>query len=299
MKKLTLVILAAGMGSRYGGLKQLDVMCDGDTIIDFSIYDAIEAGFSKIVFVVRESFKDEFKKLFKAKLNNQIEVAYVCQEVKNTPLKFSDNNREKPWGTGHALLMAKNEIEGNFAVINADDFYGKDAFKVMATKLQSIVKKTTKFLMIGYRLKNTISENGAVSRGECYIDENQFLEKIIERTHIEKRTNKLCYKNEENRLVNIDDETTVSMNFWGFTPQLFSLLESQFYQFLKESKDDLKKEFFIPSVIGNLIENNKISVEVLQSDSKWLGVTYKEDKPQVVEGINKLKEKGCYPKQLW
>ena len=299
MKKLTLVILAAGMGSRYGGLKQLDeISSDGDTIIDFSIYDAIEAGFSKIVFVIRFSFKDEFQNLFDSKLNEKIEVVYVFQELDSIPENYINTPRTKPWGTGHALLMAKDVINDNFAVINADDFYGKEAFVVMADKLRSTDKTNTDFYMVAYQLKNTISEYGSVSRGQCYIDKKGFLQKIIERTHIEKINDKLFYKDENKDLIGIDKNTIVSMNFWGFTPEIFSFLEAEFLLFL-ETNTSLQKEFFIPLVIDNVIKNKQATVEVLKSNSKWLGVTYQEDRPFIIKEITQLKENGLYPKLLW
>lgn len=299
MKELTLVILAAGMGSRYGGLKQLDEMSlEGDIIIDFSIFDAINAGFSKIVFVVRESFKEDFQKVFDDKLRGKVDVAYICQELNDIPNEFRNSDRTKPWGTGHALLMAKDEVEGNLAVINADDFYGKLAFKKMANKLQLTDEQSTDFSMIGYQLENTISEYGFVSRGQCFIDDFGLLKKIIERTHIEK-SGKIIYFKEYQKLVEIDRKTIVSMNFWGLTPKIFQFLEKEFYQFLRVNNKHLKNEFFIPSVVDNLIENDKTTVEVLTCNSKWLGVTYKEDKEVVVKEISKLKENGLYPKILW
>jgi len=299
MKKLTLVILAAGIGSRYGGLKQLDKMSlEGDTIIDFSIYDAISSGFKKIVLVIRESFIEDFKRVFDAKLDGKVDIAYVCQELNAIPNEFRNNDRLKSWGTGHALLMAKKEIDGNFGVINADDFYSKEAFKTMAIKLQSIGEQSTNFLMIGYQLENTLSEHGFVSRGQCFVSDNGLLKKVIERTHIENIDSNIYYKDEE-KLVEIDGKTVVSMNFWGFTPKIFIFLEEEFYQFLKENNNHLKNEFFIPSVVDNLVKNDKATVEVLTSNSKWLGVTYKEDKEFVVAEISRLKDRGLYPKILW
>lgn len=300
MKKLTLVILAAGMGSRYGGLKQLDeISLEGDTIIDFSIYDAIEAGFTKIVFVIRNSFKEEFYSMFDSKLNKKIEIVYIFQELDTIPKQFTNLNRTKPWGTGHALLMAKDVIDENFAVINADDFYGKKAFEVMVDKLLSTIKTSTDFYMIGYQLKNTLSEHGSVSRGQCYIDEKGFLKTILERTNIEKINDIIFYKDNNENLIEIEEKTTVSMNFWGFTPKIFVFLEKEFYSFLTTTNTHLKKEFFIPLVIDNIIKNKQANIEVLQCNSKWLGVTYKNDKPFIVKEIKQLKENGLYPKLLW
>ncbi|MEQ6122953.1 sugar phosphate nucleotidyltransferase [Pseudotenacibaculum sp. MALMAid0570] len=300
MSKLTLVILAAGMGSRYGGLKQLDEMSEnGDTIIDFSIYDAIEAGFSKIVFVIRESFKEDFKSLFDKKLAGKVEVAYVCQELHNIPKEFLNSDRIKPWGTGHAMLMAKEEVNENFAVINADDYYGKEAYVKMADQLNATNASSKEYFMVGYQLKNTISKFGSVSRGQCYMNDNQFLEKIIERTHIEKNNGGLYYKDDTGNECLMDNDTVVSMNFWGFTTSIFQFLEREFTTFLKENSKELRSEFFIPLLVDTLIRNNEAKVQVLESNSKWLGVTYKEDKPHVVEEILKLKRQGVYPNQLW
>ncbi len=300
MNKQTLVILAAGLGSRYGGLKQLDAMTSsGDSILDFSVYDAIQTGFTKIVFVIRNSFKDEFKSVFENKLKGKIKCAFVCQEVGDIPSEIKVVDRLKPWGTGHALLVAKDLIEGNFAVINADDFYGKKAFEVMANQLQKSTKNSTVFSMVGFQLKNTISINGAVSRGECIVDDFNKLLSITERTHIERINETVCYKDDKGVFIEIDENTIVSMNFWGFTPQFFDFLEKQFYKFLKVYQNDLKKEFFLPSVVNELIQQKLASVTVLTSDSKWLGVTYKEDKKHVVEQINILKEEGIYPNKLW
>jgi len=299
MKKLTLVVLAAGMGSRYGGLKQLDkISLEGDTIIDFSIYDAIEAGFTKIVFVIRHSFKEEFYTIFDSKLNEKVEIVYVFQGLDTIPEQFRNPNRTKPWGTGHALLMAKNVVDENFAVINADDFYGKKAFEVMANKLLTTTKTSTDFYMVGYQLKNTLSEHGSVSRGQCYIDKKGFLENIIERTHIEKTSDHLFYKDNNENLIEIEGNTTVSMNFWGFTPKIFFFLEKEFHSFLTTTTN-LKKEFYIPLVIDNIIKNKQATIKVLKSNSKWLGVTYKNDKPFVTKEITQLKETGLYPKLLW
>ena len=233
MNKPVLVILAAGIGSRYGGLKQLDTFSDqGDTILDFSIYDAIRAGFGKVVFIIRKSIEEDFKSFFNEKLEGKIEVDYVYQEMDNIPDRFKENNRKKPWGTGHALLIAKNAVKENFAVINADDFYGREAFKVMAESLSRIDKKSTEFNMIGYVLKNTISEYGFVSRGECRVDKRNFLTGLVERTHIEKTDGILQFKDENENLIPISEETVVSMNFFGFTPKYFEITEPLFEGFL-------------------------------------------------------------------
>lgn len=300
MNKPTLVILAAGIGSRYGGLKQLDTFSkQGDTILDFSIYDAIQAGFGKVVFIIRKSIESDFKAFFNPKLEGKIAVEYVFQEIENIPEKYKDNNRQKPWGTGHALLMAKDVISENFAVINADDFYGRAAFIGIADALKNTDKKSSNFNMMGYVLKNTISEYGFVSRGECSVDENNFLTGITERTHIEKINGELKFKDESGMLKPISELTTVSMNFFGFTPKYFELSESLFEDFLKVNYKDPKAEFFIPLVVNHLIVNKKATMEVLKSDARWFGVTYKEDKDYVTSEIQKLKVAGVYPKKLW
>ncbi|WP_461636789.1 nucleotidyltransferase family protein [Labilibaculum euxinus] len=297
--KPTLLVLAAGMGSRYGGLKQIDpIGPTNETIIDYSIHDAVEAGFGKIVFVIRESFEEEFKELFNTKLAGKIEVDYVNQEIGKVPEGSVYNlEREKPWGTGHAILMAKDCINEPFAVINADDYYGVEAFTTIAEYLSNTITDEEN-CMVGYQLGNTISENGSVSRGVCGTNENDHLTAVVERTHIEKLENGIAYKENE-EWVQLVPQTTVSMNFWGFTPKLFDYLEAQFILFLKEEGDQLKSEFFIPSVVANIIKDGKTQVKVLKSDAQWFGVTYREDKEKAVKAIGKLIEKGTYPSKLW
>lgn len=300
MNKPTLVVLAAGIGSRYGGLKQLDTFTEqGDTILDFSIFDAIQAGFGKIVFIIRKSIEDEFKAFFNPKLEGKIEVVYVFQEIEDIPKKYKDNQRQKPWGTAHALLMAKNVVSENFAVINADDFYGKESFEVMANKLIKTDKISNNFSMMGYVLKNTVSDYGFVSRGECKVDNHNFLTGITERTHIEKIDGVLKYKNENEELIEIDENTIVSMNFFGFTPTYFDISASLFEEFLATNYKDSKAEFFIPLVVNHIIVNKLATMEVLTSNARWFGVTYKQDKAYVTSEINKLKETKVYPKNLW
>ncbi|MEY3499308.1 MAG: hypothetical protein RL308_977 [Bacteroidota bacterium] len=300
MEKPTLVILAAGMGSRYGGLKQIDVFtAEGDTIIDFSIYDALRAGFGKFVFIIRKSFEKEFKEIFNKKLEGKAEVAYVYQELEKVPEKYINPNRTKPWGTGHALLMAKDVVKENFAIINADDFYGPEAFEVMAKSLMKKDKESYEFNTMAYLLKNTVSDHGFVSRGECDVDENGFLTGVTERTHIEKIDGKLMRKEDNEEFVEIDENTVVSMNFWGFTPKCFEFGNQLFEQFLEETKTDLKAEFYLPSIVNEILKSGKASVEVLKSDAKWFGVTYKEDKEIVQKAIGKLKNNNFYPRNLW
>jgi UTP-glucose-1-phosphate uridylyltransferase len=297
--KPTLLVLAAGMGSRYGGLKQIDpIGPSNETIIDYSIHDAIAAGFGKIVFVIREGFEKEFKELFNTKLAGKIEVDYVNQELSNVPEGSTYNlDREKPWGTGHAILMAKDCINEPFAVINADDYYGVEAFTTMADFLMNTISEE-EYGMVGYQLSNTISENGFVSRGVCATNNNEHLTTVIERTHIEKLADGIAYKEGED-WTSIPGETTVSMNFWGFTPQLFEHLENQFISFLSEAGQELKSEFYIPSVVAEIIDGGNINVKVLKSAAQWFGVTYREDKEKAIKAIGKLIEKGIYPSDLW
>jgi UTP-glucose-1-phosphate uridylyltransferase len=297
--KPTLLVLAAGMGSRYGGLKQIDPIGPSDeTIIDYSIYDAIAAGFGKIVFVIREKFKKEFMELFNAKLAGKIDVEYVTQEIDKVPEDSSYTpDREKPWGTGHAILMAKECINEPFAVINADDYYGVEAFATMADFLMNSVSEK-EYSMVGYQLANTISENGSVSRGVCATNANGHLETVVERTHIEKLTEGIAYK-EDDKWIPLACETTVSMNFWGFTPQIFTHLEDQFINFLAEEGQALKSEFFIPSVVAKIIDDGNTNVKVLKSAAQWFGVTYREDKDKAAKAILELVGKGIYPSKLW
>lgn len=300
VNKITLVILAAGMGSRYGGLKQMDTFTpQGDTIIDFSIYDALEAGFGKFVFIIRKSFKKEFKKNIDNKLQGKAEAVYVCQEVDNVPDAYLNPERIKPWGTGHALLMAKDVVKENFAIINGDDFYGKEAFQIMAKSLMAKDKESYMFSTMAYFLKNTVSEYGYVSRGECQVNDNGFLTDVTERTHIEKRDGKLVRKDNEGNFIPIDEDTIVSMNFWGFTPKCFKFGNRLFNKFLESNKTNLKAEFYIPSIVNEMIKLGKAKVEVLKSDAKWFGVTYIEDKEIVQKAIKKLKEQKVYPIKLW
>lgn len=299
-QKPTLVILAAGMGSRYGGLKQIDSFTpEGDTIIDFSLYDALMAGFGKFVFIIRKSFEKEFKEIFNKKLEGKAEVAYVYQELENVPERYINPERTKPWGTGHALLMAKDVVKENFAIINADDFYGPEAFEVMAKSLIKKDKESYDFNTMAYLLKNTVSDHGFVSRGECDVNEKGFLSGVTERTHIEKIDGKLMRKEDNGEFVEIDENTVVSMNFWGFTPKCFEFGNQLFEQFLEETKTDLKAEFYLPSIVNEILKSGKASVEVLKSDAKWFGVTYKEDKEIVQKAIGELKKQNVYPRNLW
>ena len=298
--KPTLLILAAGMGSRFGGLKQVEpVGPNGEAIIDYTIFDAIRAGFGKVVFVIRESFADAFKEKFEAKLSGKIDVEYVFQELDNLPEGFSlPEGREKPWGTAHAILVAKNVINEPFCAINADDFYGEGAYRIMADFLNNSVQEQT-FSMIGYQLKNTLSEHGSVSRGMCTVNESDNLVKIVETHNIFKKEGAAVTTAEDGSETPLTGNERVSMNFWGFHPSIFKTLESKFVQFLKTEIDKPKSEMYIPSVVFEMIEDNEAEVKVLKANSPWFGVTYKEDKPIVVNKINALIEEGVYPAKLW
>ena len=297
---LTLVVLAAGMGSRYGGLKQMDTFTpEGDTIIDFSIYDALQAGFGKFVFIIRKSFEKEFKEIFNKKLVDKAEVDYVYQELDSVPEKFVNPERVKPWGTGHALLLAQDVVKGNFAIINADDFYGRQAFDVIAEQLRNTDKQSYNFSMVAYSLKNTVSENGYVSRGACTVDQDGFLTDITEIVRIEKIDGILKSEGKNGVMKAIDENTTVSMNFFGFTPKCFEFGGELFLEFLENNTTNLKAEFYLPLIVNKMLDSKKVSVKVLESDSKWFGVTYSEDKEKAQKKINKLKENGVYPTKLW
>lgn len=298
--KPTLVILAAGIGSRYGGLKQLDTFTpQGDTIMDFSVYDAIQAGFGKIVFIIRKSLEKDFKAAFDKKLKGKASVEYVFQEVDSIPEKYRNPERTKPWGTGHALLMAKEVVKENFAIINADDFYGRAAFETMAQALKSTDKNSYNFCTMAYLLKNTLSENGYVSRGECEVNKNGFLTDVTEREHIERTNSGIVRKDKAGKVIPMDKNTVVSMNFWGFTPKYFEFGTQMFESFLEQNSSDLKAEFYIPSVVREIIHSENATVKVLKSDAQWFGVTYQEDKNMVTAVIADLKASGVYPENLW
>lgn len=293
MGDITLLIMAAGMGSRYGGLKQLDsVGPNQETIIDYSVYDAIRAGFNKVVFVIREEFHNEFTSLITDKYLGKIKVEFAFQELENLPADFScPEERKKPWGTGHAILSAKDLIQEPFVAINGDDFYGLESFKVVADYYQN---GGSEFSMVAFQLDNTLSDFGSVTRGLCTLKGNK-LDTVIE-------TGGLIMSEKgmrSDRNIHLNGKEPVSMNVWGFTPDLFAYLESMFIQFLMEKGDALKSEYLIPSVVNNLIQTDKKSVHILHSSAKWFGVTYKEDKSYVIEEIKKLIKDGHYPKNLF
>lgn len=302
MVKPTLLVLAAGMGSRYGSLKQMDgVGPNGEAIIDYSVYDAIRAGFGKVVFVIRHSFEADFKEVFNAeRFGGKIEVEYVFQELDYLPEGFAlPAERVKPWGTNHAVLMGKDVINEPFAVINADDFYGRDAFAVMGKWLSELPEGSTgKYSMVGFRVCNTLSENGSVARGVCATNENGMLTDVVERTEIMRVDGEICYKDEEGKWIGVGEQTPVSMNFWGFTPDYFKHSEDLFVDFLKENIDKPKAEFFIPLVMDKLI-NSGSTCEVLDTTAKWFGVTYAADRQATVDKIQSLIDAGEYPNQLF
>jgi UTP-glucose-1-phosphate uridylyltransferase len=297
---MTLLILAAGMGNRYGGLKQLDeVGTHGETIMDYSVFDAKRAGFQKIVFIIRKDFALEFEKKILNKYQNQIEVEYVFQDINDIPEGCSfDANRKKPWGTGHAVMVGQKAINTPFAVINADDFYGYDAFCVTFEYLQKIKQTHGKYSMVGYIINNTLSESGFVSRGVCQVDENNNLTNITERTKIEKTNNFISYIDDNGNTVKISDNSIVSMNFWGFTPDYFEFSKKMFVDFLNKNGNDNNAEFYIPTVVNNLINNRQAEVKVLKTTAKWFGITYAQDKIQTISNIRKLIEKGEYPQKI-
>ncbi|MBO7284023.1 MAG: nucleotidyltransferase [Bacteroidales bacterium] len=302
--KPTLVVLAAGMGSRYGSLKQMDgVGPNNEAIIDYSIYDAVQAGFGKVVFVIRHSFEQEFREVFsKEHFGGKIDVEFVFQELDYLPEGFTiPEGRIKPWGTCHAVMMAAPVVDGPFAVINADDFYGREAYITLAEYLRQVEGTQGNYSMVGYNLRNTLSDYGTVSRGECSVDENDNLVSIVERTAIERGTDGIVRYKDENGEHPIDENTTVSMNLFGFTPDFFSRTEELFKEFLSNpaNMSNLKSEFFIPLCVNTLINQKRVSLKVLTSEAKWFGVTYKEDKPEVVSKISKLIADGIYPSKLW
>jgi hypothetical protein len=299
--KPTLFVLAAGMGSRYGGLKQLDGLGpNGETIMDYSIYDAVRAGFGKVVFVIRHSFENDFRTKIINKYENVIPVELVFQELDYLPEGFTLNpERVKPWGTNHATLMGKDVIKEPFAVINADDFYGRESFSILADSLKEMGGKKDEYCMIGYRVGNTLSESGSVARGICEVNSESYLTTVVERTHIERIDGIVKFKDEAGEFVSINDNTPVSMNMWGFTPDYFDYSEKFFIEFLKENASNIKAEFFIPLVVNTLIESETIKLKVLDTPSMWFGVTYAEDRQSVVDKINSLVEAGEYPAKLW
>ena len=305
--KPTLFLLAAGMGSRYGGLKQLDGLGpNGETIMDYSIYDAIEAGFGKIVWVIRKDFEEQFRTQILSKYEGKVQCELCFQSIDSLPEGFTcPKGRQKPWGTNHAVLMGKDVIKEPFCVINCDDFYNRDAFRVIGKFLSDLPEGARgQYAMVGFRVANTLSENGTVSRGICSKDENGCLTTCVECTKIARVDGSVAYREdnkEDGAWINIDDNTPVSMNMWGFTPDYFEYSEEYFKEFLSapENISNLKSEFFIPLMVNKLITEGTATCRVLDTTSKWFGVTYAEDRPETVARIQALVEDGTYPEKLF
>ena len=300
--KPTLFVLAAGMGSRYGGLKQLDGLGPhGETIMDYSIYDAIHAGFGKVVFVIRKDFEDDFRSKILSKYEGHIPVEVVFQSTQDLPEGFTcPAGRTKPWGTNHALLMGRNVIKEPFAIINSDDYYGRNSFEVMARELSNLPEGSKhNYSMLGFKVGNTMSESGSVSRGVCETVDG-YLTGIVERTSIAYDENhNIFFDDEQGHSVQLAPDTPVSMNFWGFTPDYFDYSEQAFVEFLKAHINEPKSEFFIPTVVNRLISEKKARVKVLKTDSKWFGVTYSADRQGVVDKFAALHDSGFYPDSMF
>ena len=299
--KPTLFILAAGMGSRYGGLKQLDgVGPNGETIMDYSVFDAIRSGFGKLVFVIRKDFEDDFRLKIVSKYDNYIPVDVVFQSLHALPEGFTcHSERTKPWGTNHAIMMGRGVIHEPFAVINADDFYGHNSFITLREALSAMSGKANEYCMIGFRVGNTISESGSVARGVCETNREGLLTTIIERTSIERIDGKIQFTDENGNICILNENTLVSMNMWGFTPEYFNYSEDYFKDFLLKNRDSLHSEFFIPSMVNELIVKKVVIVKVLDTISKWFGITYADDRQSVVEKIQTLVDAGEYPEKLF
>lgn len=299
--KPTLFVLAAGMGSRYGGLKQLDgVGPHGETIMDYSIFDAIRGGFGKVVFVIRKDFEADFRSKILSKYENHIPVEVVFQSSDKLPAGFTcPPERTKPWGTNHAVMMGKEVIHEPFAVINADDFYGRDSFAVIGEELSKSEGKENTYCMVGFRVGNTLSESGSVARGVCETNKEGYLTSVVERTAIERIDGKIQFTDEHGQIITLEENTPVSMNMWGFTPDYFAYSEAFFKEFLKENINNPKAEYFIPLMVNELITNGKARVKVLDTTSKWFGVTYAADRQGVVDKIQALIDAGEYPAPLF
>lgn len=300
--KPTLLILAAGVGSRYGGLKQLDrIGPNGETLLDYSIYDAVKSGFGKVVFVIKESLEAGFKEMFINRLQDHVEVDYVFQEIWMVPDGIMvTEERQKPWGTGHAVLMAEDHIDKPFAVINSDDFYGRKAYEALAKYYADWTPlREDDYCMVGYRIDKTLSNFGSVSRGICMVNESQELVDVVERTSIERTSEGIVYREGNEQAVIIPPGSTVSMNCWGFTPSFFKHLQTGFKDFIMNNHENPKAEFYIPSVVNHLIQSGKAGVKVLSCDEQWFGMTYQEDRTLVVDSIRMLIRQGVYPQKLW
>jgi len=296
----TLVVLAAGMGARYGGLKQVDpVGPHGETLLDYSVFDALRAGFNKLVFVIREGMAQSFRETLGARFERHVQVDYVFQELDRIPAGFLvPAGRTKPWGTAHALLMAAAIVREPFAVINADDFYGAEAYGLLARYLLA-VGEDHKYAMVGYVLRNTLSEHGTVARGVCEVDECGWLDEVIELTKIAKREGGARDVSADGRVVELSGDEVVSMNFWGFTPSVFAPLEDTFRRFLERDGAELQTECYLPSAVNEMVSTGLAKVKVLPTPDRWFGMTYREDRPVVVEAIRQLIQQGMYPERLW
>lgn len=299
--KPTLLIIAAGMGSRYGGLKQIDpVGPNGEIIIDYSMYDAVRAGFKKIVFVIRHYFEDAFREKIGSKLEGVVETAYAYQELDSCVDGFDvPEGREKPWGTGHAILVAKDVIDEPFSVINADDYYGVQAYRIMADQLKWMATNGDEYAMVGYVLRNTLSEYGTVARGVCHHDDQMYLADVTERTGIRKNGDGAVFIDEYGKEHRLTGNEIVSMNLWGFTPDIFKYLQQQFNTYLKSNGNEDKSEFYIPTAVDTLVQNGQKRVKILKTNDNWFGVTYRKDKVFAQSCIQKLVDQDLYPKKLW
>ncbi|MBJ7493757.1 MAG: nucleotidyltransferase [Opitutales bacterium] len=299
--KPTLLVMAAGMGSRYGGLKQIDSMGpSGETILDYSVFDAIRAGFGKVVFIIRPDFEKDFRERIGSKFSNKIEVDYAFQTIDKLPQGFTvPAGREKPWGTTHAILCARDVVKTPFAVINADDFYGRDSYAVLGQKLSTTANNETHYNMVGFTLKNTLSDHGTVARGVCRQNDKGFLTDIQELLKIAKTDSGAQNVADDGTITKLNGDEAVSMNMWGFTPSIFPQLETLFKKFLTEKGAELKSECYIPLSLGEIVKNGDGDCAVLRTSSSWFGVTYREDKPIVQASIQKLVNEGSYPSNLW
>ena len=299
--KPTLVVMAAGVGSRYGGLKQIEpVGPSGEIMLDYSVFDAIRAGFGKVVFIIRHDIEKDFKEAIGAHFEGRIQVDYVFQELADLPAGFAvPPDRTKPWGTGHAIMRCKTLVKEPFAVINADDFYGAKSYDVLTRYLQALSPHANTYAMVGFRLANTLSAHGSVTRGICEVDAHHMLNSVVERFKIEKTVDGARYENEHSQWVPLQGHEIASMNMFGFTPTLFGFLDEKFPVFLKKATGHPKAEFLMPAIADELIHERKITMHVLETPEKWFGVTYKEDKPFVAAGIRRLIENGVYPAKLW
>jgi dTDP-glucose pyrophosphorylase len=298
----TLLILAAGIGSRYGGMKQIDkVGPSGEAIIDYSLYDAIKAGFGKVVFVIRKDIENDIREFLKNKLTGKVKVEFVHQELDMIPEGLTyPQERVKPWGTAHAVWVAEKVIKEPFVAINADDFYGRGSFIKMADYLiNNSGIDSTNFCMIGYEIQKTLSDFGSVSRGICESDEQSCLKAVVERTEIFRKNEKIVFRDEGSNEVPLSGDTLVSMNIWGFTPVVFKYIEQQFSEFIRKNISNIKAELYIPKIVNEIIKSGKASVKILPATDKWFGVTYREDKPLAVQNISEFIKQGVYPDNLW